>query len=178
MCAASAPISRFVRTRAAISSIKWAAAAISGFSRSGTSSPARASAASTSRRVMPRVPTMQPLPPIGQLADDEFAPLAERCYSRRERHTAKRKSLTPRPTGRTLARQAQKTLPANPVSVGVSPTSTLAATGSSLPHSMSVQALRGAELPRRSQPVVQDDTASAGRGLPPPAKKLRHRRSR
>src|SRR5208283_1605150 len=51
--AGSAAISRFFRTRAAISSMKWAAAIISGFSRSGISSPARASAASTSARVMP-----------------------------------------------------------------------------------------------------------------------------
>src|SRR5690242_19327339 len=62
MCAGSALISRLPRTRAAISSMKWAAAAISALSLSGTSSPARVRAVSTSARLMPCVFTM-PSPP-------------------------------------------------------------------------------------------------------------------
>src|SRR6516165_6120815 len=58
ICAGSAAIVRLRRRRAAISSMKCAAAAISGFSRSGILSPARASAASTSAAVMPCVFTM------------------------------------------------------------------------------------------------------------------------
>src|SRR4029077_15592082 len=56
--AGSASIVRLRRNRVAISSIKWAAAAISGISLSGMSSPARASAASISARVMACVFTM------------------------------------------------------------------------------------------------------------------------
>jgi hypothetical protein len=53
MWAGSAPMLRLPRTRATMSSMKWAAAAISGISRCGMSSPAFARAVSTSVLVMP-----------------------------------------------------------------------------------------------------------------------------